>query len=490
MAQRSTSRRRSRNAVPGFGWLTEKKVTYRRSKPGAGRGVRGSEARAEAKRKKDAEKQERDWQNELQSDYAYQMGSKDKRAGRRPLKAAQVTLESAKKALGVQKATSLAQRSYTSGYRQNPERPFKEPIRSYRGAAIEHIANVGYRITIPARVARDGQTITIDVYSLPEAKDRIDREFGAKRNPEGDMRSSTEYRLGYNLGQTDKNTAALPKTSGELQAVFTANFASAPLANIAWFEDGYQTGYGSAAANPGMTLTREMAWAASTDAGNRSMRAGGRTKWSQQDFNAAAREFKRLWPEKRNPAKKGNQELEGGDGSPEYEQAARTAELFHGRPVQETLTVEEEVKTHRWYVSLGPLIKLKIRPLTSRQIVPLKFNTSEKDTVHLFTSPDGRQFYLRGGDQELDVAALGMGPKTKWYRDLMIIGEAREITYRDRKKFHKFSLTDYFHKLGEVTNEKPSLIYNSLAQKLEIVGGQYEIEMNDLVEGMSPGIVN
>ncbi len=72
----------------------------------------------------------------------------------------------------------------------------------------------------------------------------------------------------------------------------------------------------------------------------------------------------------------------------------------------------------------------------------------------------------------------------------MKIGEAVEITYRDRKKFHSFKLTDYFHKLGEETGDKPTLVYDSLSKKLGIIGGAYRIEMEDLVDGMSPGIVN
>ena len=46
-----------------------------------------------------------------------------------------------------------------------------------------------------------------------------------------------------------------------------------------------------------MKLNRKIAYAASWDAGNRSMRRHGRTKWSRADFNTAAREFNRLWPE-------------------------------------------------------------------------------------------------------------------------------------------------------------------------------------------------
>lgn len=488
MPQRATSRpRRSRN-IPGLGWLTEKKVTYKRSvgkERAAMRKQHLEDLRYEKERKRleaDIAKSDKaidkvETKIEKASDKQSAGGMSEskfeamKARMEKEIEGYQRGIEQAKQRLsnpaasasqyrlaqavlsGTARATRMSKKVAQEIVDRTPESTrsefmranpgFKEPTRNYRGATIEHVQNVGYRITIPARVARDGRAATIDVQTLPEAKIRIDQEFGMRRNPEGDMLSSTEYRLGYNLGQTDKNTAMLPKTRGELQAVFTANFGSAPLANLAWFEGGYRAGYGTR--NPMMA----------------------------------------------NPRRRCNPDSETeGDGSPEYEEAARTAELFHGRPIQEIIEVEEEVKTPRWYVSIGPLIKLKIRPLTSKRIVPLKFNTGEKDTVHLFTSPNGRQFYLRGGDQELDIEALGMGPTTKWFRDLMIIGEAREITYRDKKKFHQFSLTDYFHKLGEVTKQKPSLVYNSLAKKLEIVGGQYEIEMRDLIDGMSPGIVN
>jgi len=48
-----------------------------------------------------------------------------------------------------------------------------------------------------------------------------------------------------------------------------------------------------------IVLTRALAYAAATDAGNRAMRAAGRAAWSVDDYNAAAREFARLWPRER-----------------------------------------------------------------------------------------------------------------------------------------------------------------------------------------------
>jgi len=47
---------------------------------------------------------------------------------------------------------------------------------------------------------------------------------------------------------------------------------------------------------PPITLTRGLAQAASWDAANRAMRAGGRKAWDEDDAIVAAHEFNRLWP--------------------------------------------------------------------------------------------------------------------------------------------------------------------------------------------------
>lgn len=43
-------------------------------------------------------------------------------------------------------------------------------------------------------------------------------------------------------------------------------------------------------------MTRALAWAAAMDAGNHSMRKGGRTAWSEDDYNTVVETFDRLWP--------------------------------------------------------------------------------------------------------------------------------------------------------------------------------------------------
>jgi len=46
-----------------------------------------------------------------------------------------------------------------------------------------------------------------------------------------------------------------------------------------------------------MKMTRELAWAAATDAANISARKANRSVWSEEDYNTAVETFNRLWPE-------------------------------------------------------------------------------------------------------------------------------------------------------------------------------------------------
>jgi hypothetical protein len=326
---------------------------------------------------------------------------------------------------------------------------------------------------------------------------------------------STEYHLGYNLGQADRQSARLRKTLDELHATFNANFAPGAMASWESFEQAYQAGYGGqmGAAAPNPVFPQQYIDSAKKSAKKHHRTvivAGTGTGRVVMFFEGTKRiaygqgyvtvspdgsvsnlimgggarspeEWRRL-REEDNPEP-------AGDGSEEYEQARKIAELFHGRPVKEEITVTESIREHDWLWRIGPLVKLKIRTLTKRNAT-LPFHQTEEGMVHLFCSPDGRQFYLRGGDQELDLKALGMGESTEWYRDHMLIGEAKEITYRDKKRFHSFKIVDYFHRLGEVTKKKPMLAYDALAGKMSIIGGQYKVETDELTEGMSPGIVN
>lgn len=325
------------------------------------------------------------------------------------------------------------------------------------------------------------------------ADDAPDWVTNPRRNPEA---LSTEYRLGYNLGQMDRQTAALPKTWAELEATFNANFPAGSRSDALPFFEAYKAGYDLGDALAGSETLNPASYRGRSVVDLERMRVYASARAYDDDWMVRSQGRKdveaidhALKLARKRESKRGNPESEPGDESEEYKQALRTAELFHGRPVVEKITVTESIRSHDWHVRIGPLVSLKVRTVTKKNVL-IPFHQTEKDMVHLFVSPDGRQFYLRGGDQELELDSVGMGPGSDWFRDQMLIGDAKEITYRDKKKFHKFKLTDYYHKLGEETGVKPVLAYDSLAGKLSLIGGQYRVETEDLVEDMSPGIVN
>jgi hypothetical protein len=157
--------------------------------------------------------------------------------------------------------------------------------------------------------------------------------------------------------------------------------------------------------------------------------------------------------------------------SAEQEGADRIYTEFHGRAPSETLAYAEQTRSRAWLGGLGKLVELVV--LTPVGTYAIEFER-EEDAPMLASSPDGRQLYIVGGDQAVDLDQLGMdGPE--WKKDKMSLGFLQEVTYQTEKEFHDFELIDYYHELGEVTNVLPTLVYDTLNRKLEIVGGQYEV---------------
>lgn len=149
---------------------------------------------------------------------------------------------------------------------------------------------------------------------------------------------------------------------------------------------------------------------------------------------------------------------------------------FHGRPSTRTLEYRDEITEPDEYAGLGDLTEIKVRTLSGLEAV-----LSFKDNPPLLAaSPDGRQLVLQGGDQSLDLKSLKMD-SDKWLRDSMTIGVIDELTYSTEKQFHKFNLTDYYHRLGEETGVQPFLLYDPANQLLAITGGQYQVKREGIV---------
>lgn len=246
----------------------------------------------------------------------------------------------------------------------------------------------------------------------------------------------------------------------------------------------------------------------------------------------AARDYAAAHPGRRFDIHKGAKTVETGK-TPERrnpaEDASALSEKFHGRPATTQRRVVEPMHVHKHLMEIGPLVRLVVDTPTNKVVV-LNFNTSDpKKIVYLSSSEKdpktgkivGKQLYLRGGDQEVNLKGLGMDSPL-WIRDKMELGRLHEfkrgerliedergglriaepgekaskdeqeikgsITYRTRKGMDDFKLVDYWHKAGEETSRqagaaaRPLVLYDYRNKKLEIAGGQYTVD--------APGIIN
>lgn len=171
-------------------------------------------------------------------------------------------------------------------------------------------------------------------------------------------------------------------------------------------------------------------------------------------------------------------------------------ESFHGKSATSTIFVNEEFEEVRDLETLGILVNFWVATIRDPRKGTL-IETSDadgdfdevgadEDTVFLASNKSGTQIYFVGGDQSLDLDKLKF--TGDWVKPSMVIGVMYELTYRTRKKFDKFELTDYYHALGEETGDQPMLMYDSLSPHCAVSGGKYKIKVPLI--GMSPGIEN
>lgn len=159
------------------------------------------------------------------------------------------------------------------------------------------------------------------------------------------------------------------------------------------------------------------------------------------------------------------------------ESATDLYESFHGAPPTEILEYHTEEHEHTNYAGLGDLIELKVITPYGKEVTLACADPATaplQDVIKLCSSEDGKQLYFVGGDQGIDLKAAGF--KDSDEKDCMVLGVLHELTYRTAKKFHKFKLTDYFHRLGEESGEQPMLIFYPLNPSIAVAGGAYEVK--------------
>lgn len=149
-------------------------------------------------------------------------------------------------------------------------------------------------------------------------------------------------------------------------------------------------------------------------------------------------------------------------------------EEFHGAESEEEILAEEELQVREHLGVLGRLIQIVCESVTGSY----KINFGED--VLLCVSSDGKQLYIVGGDQSLDLESMGFSEEQR-NKDKVFIGSAQQITYRTRKHFDQFAEIDYVHDFGEDGGTLPALVYDRLNLTIELAGGDYEIKQEGIV---------
>lgn len=155
---------------------------------------------------------------------------------------------------------------------------------------------------------------------------------------------------------------------------------------------------------------------------------------------------------------------------------------FHGKDPKEVIEKQVSAAVRNEYVYLGDLEYLKTRPDGSGKDAQINF---EGDGVKLAVSPNGRQLYLIGGNQNLSSVLEDFTDDPE--KDFIDLGEGTEVQYLARKIHGNFEPVSWYHKFGEENGVRPRLMYDKLKHSIFFVGGEYYIDASDAV---SPGIEN
>jgi len=194
-------------------------------------------------------------------------------------------------------------------------------------------------------------------------------------------------------------------------------------------------------------------------------------------YSGAVVQFRKANPRKKARARKRNGNLSD---------AAELYRQFHGREATKLTDVLQRIVSRDAYAGLGTLVRLVVDGAIS-----IDFPETDRDSVMVASDPKGRQLFLIGGDQ--DVTPLLNGRKgVDRTKDLIDLGELRgmpgakdkfkSIEYFTRKKMDNFKAITYVHEFGEESGVRPRLMYDRLNKQLHIVGGNYQVKPEGIVD--------
>ncbi len=175
----------------------------------------------------------------------------------------------------------------------------------------------------------------------------------------------------------------------------------------------------------------------------------------------------------------------------ELDQAVKLYETFHGRDAKDIVEKHESAAMRLDYTALGKLIALGLgEPKKSGNALVNAWEKEdhigfEGDGVTLASSPDGKQLYLIGGNQNL--ASCLHRFQVDRDKDFIDLSEIGFVVYEARKIHGDYQPVEYVHQFGEKSGALPQAMYDKLRKRIFLVGGEYFI---DLSKPVSPGIEN
>lgn len=172
--------------------------------------------------------------------------------------------------------------------------------------------------------------------------------------------------------------------------------------------------------------------------------------------------------------------------TPEQAGTARMFGKFHGRAPDKLTRIKIPNRLEHDMAKLGNLCKIVIGEeittngsgaVVSGAEAELTFPAGRRPI--LASNAEGTQLYIIGGDQDLEgsLSKLGSDP-TKDFADLGALGL---IEYDTEKHFDDFRPTIYWHRTGEDGGELPRVMYDKRNRRLVIVGGEYRVKPEGIV---------
>lgn len=178
-------------------------------------------------------------------------------------------------------------------------------------------------------------------------------------------------------------------------------------------------------------------------------------------------------------AKKGR-EMRASEGKLNPGSVTDLSEEFHGRPPGSVTTILEAEKYRKDLAVLGRLVSLSVL-VGKNKVQDIRF----KNGTQLASAKTGNQYFIVGGDQSIDLSAFNIKGAAA-NKDLIDLGEAYSVVYHTDKHHlagpsYQKDGTEYEHKFGEKGGQRPILVYDTLNQRLALVGGTYETRAEGII---------